>query len=125
MIDKTILVVDDSGIIREQLSHTLRFHGYTVILADNGGQGLTMAMSHPEIDLFIVDINMPNMNGLEMIEEIRMIPNHKDTAIFVLTTESSSEVANEGREAGATAWIVKPFKEEPLLAGIKHVLGED
>ena len=83
-----------------------------------------MAMSHPEIDLFIVDINMPNMNGLEMIEEIRLIPNHKDTAIFVLTTESSSEVANEGREAGATAWIVKPFKEEPLLAGINHVLGQ-
>jgi two-component system chemotaxis response regulator CheY len=124
MKGRTILVVDDSGIIREQLSHTLRYHGFTVLTADNGGQGLTMAMSHPEIDLFIVDINMPNMNGLEMIEEIRLIPNHKDTPIFVLTTESSSEVANEGREAGATAWIVKPFKEEPLLAGINHVLGQ-
>ena len=88
----------------------------------NGGMGLTMAMTHSEIDLFIVDINMPNMNGLEMIEEIRLIGAHQKTPIFVLTTESSSEIANEGKQAGATAWIVKPFKEEPLLAGIRHVL---
>ena len=79
--------------------------------------GLTMAMTHSEIALFIVDINMPNMNGLEMIEEIRLIGAHQKTPIFVLTTESSSEIANEGKQAGATAWIVKPFKEEPLLAG--------
>ncbi len=124
MSKETILVVDDSGIIREQLSHTLRYHGYKVLTADNGGMGLTMAMSHPEINLFIVDINMPNMNGLEMIEEIRLIDPHKETPIFVLTTESSSEIANEGKQAGATAWIVKPFKEEPLLAGIRHVLSQ-
>ena len=124
MAKETILVVDDSGIIREQLSHTLRYHGYKVLTADNGGMGLTMAMTHSEIDLFIVDINMPNMNGLEMIEDIRLIGAHQKTPIFVLTTESSSEIANEGKQAGATAWIVKPFKEEPLLAGIRHVLNQ-
>ena len=123
MQEKTILVVDDSGIIREQLSRTLGFHGFEVLTADNGGLGLTLAMSHPEIALFIVDINMPNMNGLEMIEEIRMLPSHGDTPIFVLTTESSSDMAQEGRQAGATAWIVKPFKEDALIAGISQVLG--
>ncbi len=123
MKDKTILVVDDSGIIREQLSRTLNYHGFEVLTADNGGLGLTLAMAHPEISLFIVDINMPNMNGLEMIEEIRMLPSHGETPIFVLTTESSSDMAQEGREAGATAWIVKPFKEDALIAGISQVLG--
>ena len=63
------------------------------------------------------------MNGLEMIEEIRLLPDHSQTPIFVLTTESSSEMAQEGREAGATAWIVKPFKEDALMAGIAQVIG--
>jgi len=122
MNNKTILVVDDSGIIREQLAHLLRYNGFTVLLADNGGMGLTLGMTHSEIDLFIVDINMPNMNGIEMIEEIRLLGAHKETPIFVLTTESSSEMSQQGKAAGATAWIVKPHQDQALLAGIKQVL---
>ena len=122
MSDRTILVVDDSGIIREQLSHTLRFHGYTVLLADNGGQGLTVAMSHPEIDLFIVDINMPNMNGLELLQAVRA--DYPEIKIGFVTSEQTDEMIELAMQNGALFTIGKPFTVEIFQEKISLIIGE-
>ena len=71
----------------------------------------------------MVDVNMPMMNGIEMIGELRKVPGYEKTPIFVLTTESTTAMAQKGKEAGATAWLVKPFKAELVLKGIQKVLG--
>ncbi len=118
---KTILVVDDSRPIRQLLRICLAGAGFRVIEAENGVDGLSAART-AHVDLVIADVNMPAMNGLEMIRQLRGTNGYARTPMFVLTTESGARVA-EGRAAGATAWIVKPFKPEALLAGVKRVLG--
>ena len=122
MANETILVVDASGIIREQLSHTLRYHGYKVLTADNGGMGLTMAMTHSEIDLFIVDINMPNMNGLDFVREVT---GKLDTPppIVMITTEGSEEVISEAMSRGANGYLKKPFTPEKIQEVLGPLLG--
>ncbi len=119
---KTILVVDDSVTVRQQMRIFFTNNGYDVIEAADGALGLEQARGNP-VDLMIVDFNMPNMNGLEMIEEVRKLPTHPKTPIFVLTTASSRSLAARGKTVGATAWIVKPFKPEIVLQGVKKVLG--
>ena len=119
---KTILVVDDSVTVRQQMRIFFTDKGYDVIEAADGALGLEQARENP-VDLMIVDFNMPNMNGLEMIEEVRKLPTHPKTPIFVLTTASSRTLAARGKTVGATAWIVKPFKPEIVLQGVKKVLG--
>ena len=118
---KTILIVDDSATIRQQLRICLSEGGFTVVEAENGAAGLAQA-KQANMDMVIADVNMPGMNGIEMIGEIRKLPAYAKVPIFVITTESGTRVA-EGKAAGATAWIVKPFKPESLLAGVKKVLG--
>jgi len=119
---KTILVVDDSPTIRQQLRVFLKNNHFHVIEAENGEVGLAAARTNP-VDLMIVDINMPVMDGITMITEVRKLPNHGKTPIFVLTTQASRVTSAKGRAAGATAWIIKPFKPEILLEGIKKILG--
>lgn len=110
-----ILTVDDSSSIRQMVKVTLEPAGHSVVEADDGVQGLAKAQSNRP-DLVITDLNMPNMNGLEMIRALRKLPQLIGLPIIFLTTESNDAVKMEAKSAGATGWITKPFKPEQLLA---------
>jgi two-component system chemotaxis response regulator CheY len=118
---QTVLVVDDSATMRQQTRTLLQTNGYTVVEAGNGAEGLEAAKG-AVVGLVIVDVNMPVMNGIEMIGKLRKMDKYDKTPIFVLTTESSGNVVSQGKAAGATAWIVKPFNPQILLAAVKKVL---
>lgn len=118
----SILVVDDSATVRQQARVLLESNGFNVVEAPNGAEGLAAAKS-ASVSLMLVDVNMPVMNGIEMISEVRKLGSHAKTPIFVLTTESSTDVVSQGKAAGATAWIVKPFKPAILMQAIRKVLG--
>lgn len=111
----TVLTVDDSPSIRQMVKVTLEPAGHSVIEAGDGAQGLTQAQSSRP-DLVITDLNMPNMNGLELIRALRKLPQLTGLPIVFLTTESNDAVKQEAKNAGATGWITKPFKPEQLLA---------
>lgn len=119
---KKIMTVDDSMSIRQMVSFTLREAGYDVIEAVDGLDGLNKAKAN-SVNMIITDLNMPNMNGIELIRNLRTLPQYKFIPIVLLTTESQQEKKMEGKTAGATGWIVKPFNAEQLLAVIKKVLG--
>jgi two-component system chemotaxis response regulator CheY len=116
-----ILIVDDSVTVRQQLRSALEEAGFAVFEASNASQGIDQARGR-RFALIIADVNMPGMDGLEMIQAVRRLPDHRTTPIFVLTTESTADVVKRGREAGATAWIVKPFQPRVLLEGITKTL---
>lgn len=115
-----ILTVDDSRTMLELLGATLRGAGYEVIQAENGQQGLDMLDAN-EVDLIITDINMPIMDGITFIKRLRAEAAHSATPILILTTESSNDKKAQGREAGATGWVVKPFDPGKLLDVIRRV----
>ena len=117
---KQILVVDDSATVRHQLRSFLVGQGFEVIEADSGNAGLAQAQTK-RFDLIICDVNMPGMSGIDMVALVRKLPDHAGTPIFMLTTESAGDVTKRGKEAGATAWMVKPFRPEILLKGIQKV----
>jgi two-component system, chemotaxis family, chemotaxis protein CheY len=121
-MSQTVLIVDDSACVRRQLRRALEGDGYAVVEAENGQRGID-AISDGPVDLMIVDVNMPVMDGLEMIGKVRELQSHKKTPIFVLTTESSVSMVKQGKTLGATAWIVKPVKPDVLVKGIRGVLG--
>ena len=121
-MDKTILTVDDSASVRQVVSFTLREAGYRVIEACDGKDALSKINGTP-LNLIVTDLNMPNMDGIELIRTVRSNPQHKFVPIIMLTTESQNEKKMEGKSAGATGWIVKPFKPEQLVAVIKKVIG--
>jgi two-component system chemotaxis response regulator CheY len=118
---KTILTVDDASTMRKMVSFTLKGAGHEVLEACDGANALAMLRSRP-VDLVITDINMPNMNGLELTRQLRALPTFTRTPILLLTTESDPAKKAEGRAAGATGWIVKPFSQEQLLAIVSKVL---
>ena len=117
---KCILAVDDSKTMRDMVGFTLRNAGFEVIEAEDGVQALA-AVVGKLIDLVITDINMPNMDGIALVKELRANPAFRSTPILVLTTESDSGKKDEGRSAGATGWIVKPFVPEKLLQVVNKV----
>lgn len=117
-----ILAVDDSASMRQMVSFTLKGAGHDVIEASDGVEALRAAKAQSGIDLVISDINMPNMDGISLIKELRTLPNFKFTPILMLTTESGVDKKGEGKQAGATGWIVKPFNPDQLLATIAKVL---
>src|SRR5210317_333136 len=119
---KCILIVDDSETVRQVLKLALGNAGYQVVEAEDGFDALAK-LSGAQIDMLITDLNMPNMDGLELIKKVREEGKHRFTPIVMLTTESSEEKKKAGREAGASGWIVKPFKPEQLLKVVKMVLG--
>lgn len=121
-MSKTILAVDDSPSIRQMLSFTLKSAGYTVVEAVDGQEGLEKIKSS-SIDLIITDQNMPRMDGLTLIKETRQLPNYAKTPILMLTTESSAEMKSQGKAAGATGWLVKPFDPKKLIEVANKVLG--
>jgi two-component system chemotaxis response regulator CheY len=116
-----ILVVDDSLSMRHMVSLTLTEANYNVTVAEDGVQGLERARE-AGFDLVITDVNMPNMDGLTLVKEIRGLPNYKYTPLLVLTTESSAEKKAQGKAAGATGWIVKPFDPDKLLKLVSRVI---
>jgi two-component system chemotaxis response regulator CheY len=120
---KCILIVDDSETVRQVLQLALGNAGYQVVEAEDGFDALEK-LSASQVDMLITDLNMPNMDGLELIKKVREEGKHRFTPIVMLTTESSEEKKKAGREAGASGWIVKPFKPEQLLKVVKMVLGE-
>lgn len=122
MADKKILAVDDSISIRKSISFVLSQEGYEVIEAVDGVDGLAKA-KEDKFNLVITDINMPNMDGIEMIKQIRQTEGYKFTPIIALTTENQDSKMQEGKAAGATGWIVKPFTSEKLLAIVKKIIG--
>lgn len=117
---KKILAVDDSKTMREMVGFTLKGAGYEVIEAEDGKHALS-ALSTGKFDAFITDLNMPNMNGFELIRALRANPLYKFTPILMLTTEGDAAKKQEGKDAGATGWIVKPFNPEKLIEVVKKV----
>jgi two-component system chemotaxis response regulator CheY len=118
---KSIISVDDSATMRKMVSFTLKAAGYDVLEASDGADALNV-LKTKSVDLVLSDINMPNMNGLELTRQLRRQPAFSRTPIILLTTESDPGKKAEGRAAGATGWIIKPFNQEQLLAVIAKVL---
>lgn len=116
-----ILAVDDSASMRGMVGFTLRGAGHDVTEAENGQLALDAADEHA-FDLVLADVNMPVMDGLSMVRELRTRPAYKGVPILMLTTESHAERKLEGKAAGATGWLVKPFDPDQLLATVKRVL---
>jgi len=121
-MSKTILSVDDSASVLQMVKLTLAGGGYSVVQATNGAEGLARARGGG-IDMVLTDLNMPVMNGLTMIRELRKLPQCTGVPIIFLTTESTASMKQEARAAGATGWITKPFQQAQLLAVIRKVLG--
>lgn len=121
-MSKVVLSVDDSASIRQMVKLTLSGAGYEVIQAADGVEGLAKARSTP-VDLVVTDLNMPNMNGLTLIRELRKLPSCKGVPILFLTTESDDGLKKEAKAAGATGWITKPFQQEQLVTVVRRVLG--
>ncbi|MCX4193868.1 response regulator [Methylophaga sp. OBS1] len=117
-----ILAVDDSASMRQMVAFTLKGAGHRVTDAEDGKHALEIARQK-KFDLILTDVNMPVMDGLSLTRELRQLPDYRFTPILVLTTEAGPEKKQEGRAAGATGWLVKPFNPDQLLATVKKVLG--
>lgn len=121
-MSKKVLAVDDSKTMRDMVSFTLRGAGYDVIEAEDGEDALKKIDGNT-IDVVITDVNMPKMDGITLVKTLRQNQAFKATPILVLTTESDDNKKNEGRAAGATGWIVKPFAPEKLIQVVQKVCG--
>ncbi len=117
----TILAVDDSASMRQMVSFTLKGAGYTVVEAVDGLDALNKAKAQ-SFDCVVTDVNMPNKDGIALIKDLRALPNYKFTPMLMLTTESGMDKKQQGKDAGATGWIVKPFNPDQLLKTIKKVM---
>ena len=117
----SILAEDDSASMSQMVSFTLKGAGYDVVEAADGVEALKIARTR-SVNLVITDVNMPNMDGISLIRELRALPSYKFTPLLMLTTESSADKKQQGKSAGATGWIVKPFNPEQLLNTVKKVL---
>ncbi|MGO8986235.1 MAG: response regulator [Terriglobales bacterium] len=118
---KRILTVDDSASVRQMVCFTLRSKGYELVEAVDGKDGIGKA-SAAKFDLIITDLNMPNMDGIEMIATVRKLAGCAFIPILMLTTESQAEKKDAGRRAGATGWIVKPFNADQLVAVVQKLV---
>ena len=118
---QVILAVDDSASMRQMVRYTLEGAGYEVVQAADGVEALDLAKTRG-VDLVLTDVNMPRMDGITLVKELRGLDSYKFTPMLVLTTESGPETKQRGKQAGATGWIVKPFNPDQLLATIARVL---
>ena len=121
-MNKRILTVDDSASVRQMVSLSLREAGYDVIEAENGKDALEK-LQKSQVDLIVTDLNMPVMDGIELIRQVRSNSSHRFVPIIMLTTESQENKKVEGKRAGATGWIIKPFNPEQLIGVTRKVLG--
>jgi two-component system chemotaxis response regulator CheY len=117
----TILAVDDSASMRQMVSFTLKHAGYEVIEAADGREALDLARKHT-VNLVLTDVNMPEMDGITLVRELRQLAGYKFIPMLMLTTESTQDKKMQGKAAGATGWLIKPFNPEKLLATIAKVL---
>ena len=118
---KRILAVDDSASMRQMVLFTLEGAGYEVLQACDGVEALDMARNST-VDLVLTDVHMPRMDGITLVRELRSLPSYKFVPMLILTTESSQEKKLDGKSAGATGWIVKPFNPPQLLATVARVI---
>ena len=118
---KRIMTIDDSPSLRQMVALTLESQGYEVVEAANGNDAVTK-LGGTEFHLFITDLNMPGMNGIELTRTLRSMPPYRFVPILLLTTESDQAKKMQGKAAGASGWIVKPFQPADLLATIKKVM---
>lgn len=118
---KTILIVDDSASLRQVVGISLRGAGYEVIEAGDGQEALRR-LTGQKVHLMISDVNMPHMDGISFLKEVKKMPAYKFTPVVMLTTESQDEKKRQGQEAGAKAWVVKPFKPEHLLGVVQKLV---
>jgi two-component system chemotaxis response regulator CheY len=119
---KTVLAVDDSASIRQMVTFTLKSAGYQVVEAMDGEDGLAKAKA-AGVNLVLTDQNMPRMDGLSLIRALRALPQYKAVPILMLTTESGDAMKAQGKAAGATGWLVKPFDPAKLVEVVKKVIG--
>jgi two-component system chemotaxis response regulator CheY len=120
---KTILAVDDSGSLRQMVAFSLKAAGYDVVSAVDGQDGLTKAKERT-VDLVLTDQNMPIMDGLTLIKNLRELGSYQKVPILMLTTESSDEMKAKGKAAGANGWLVKPFDPKRLIEVVQKVIGQ-
>jgi two-component system chemotaxis response regulator CheY len=118
---KTIMIVDDSASLRLVVSIALKGAGYSTIEASDGVDALKKLVG-ATVNLIISDVNMPNMDGISMVKEVKKLPAHKFTPIIMLTTESQADKKSEGQAAGARAWVVKPFQPQQMLAAVAKLI---
>jgi len=118
---RSILIVDDSRSMRELVKFALAPAGYDITEAADGAQAMGFVCTK-SFDLVITDLNMGAISGLDLTKKIRAVPQHKNTPILVLTTETSAEKKSQAREAGATGWLVKPFDRDKLLQTVSRVI---
>lgn len=119
---KNLLIVDDSTSMRQMVAFALSSGGYEVREAEDGQVALDIART-TRFDAVVTDVNMPRMDGIELIRQLRLLPDYKFVPLLMLTTESAGDKKLEGRAAGATGWLVKPFDPDQLLATVRKVLG--
>jgi two-component system, chemotaxis family, chemotaxis protein CheY len=117
---RKVLTVDDASTMRKMIALTLKTAGYDVVEAADGLEALDL-ISKTEVDMMILDVNMPNMNGIELVRRVRKSPKHGRTPIIMLTTETQESLRTEARTAGATGWINKPFKQDHLVGAVGKV----
>ena len=117
-----ILVVDDSASMRQMVAFALTNAGYAVTEAEDGQVALDKARG-ARFNAVVTDVNMPNMDGISLIRELRQLGDYRFTPMLMLTTESAADKKAEGKAAGATGWLVKPFNPEQLIATVQKVLG--
>lgn len=118
---KTILIVDDSASLRQVVGIALKGAGYDIIEACDGKDALSK-LNGTKIHLVISDVNMPNMDGITFLKELKKLPNYKFTPVIMLTTESQAEKKSEGQAAGAKAWVIKPFQPQTMLAAVAKLI---
>lgn len=119
---KLILAVDDSASLRQMVVFSLKAAGYSVVEAIDGIDGLHKAKTE-RFDLILTDLNMPNMDGITLIAELRKLQDYQEIPILMLTTEASNEMKAQGKQAGATGWLVKPFDPQRLTEVVNKVIG--
>jgi len=120
-MSKTVLVVDDSSTVRQQVSLALRQAGFATLEAADGREAIVTLDANRNIDMVVCDVNMPNVNGLEMVERVKAKPEFGKLPILMLTTEGQPSLIKRAREAGAVGWIVKPFDANQLVQAARHL----
>lgn len=118
---KKILLVDDSASVRQVAGIALRRAGYETLEATNGKEGLAL-LDGGKLNLIVSDVNMPVMNGIEFLKAVKQHPTSKFTPVIMLTTEAGDDLKQQGREAGAKAWIIKPFQPQTLLDAVAKLI---
>jgi two-component system chemotaxis response regulator CheY len=119
---KTILIVDDSSSLRTVVKIALSRAGYDVLEAGDGKEGLTQLDKAGKVHLIVSDVNMPNMDGITFVTEVKKHPRHRFTPVIMLTTEGTDGKKEQGRTAGAKAWIIKPFNPPQLLDAVSKLI---